>query len=319
MFGYKVTLFFSIFCREFSLIYGHGRLMEPPSRASMWRVGYNSPVDENDNQGYCGGFGVQFNRNNGKCGICGDPWDVFPRPHEAPDGIYANGIITKTYTQGSLIPIIVDLSANHRGHFIFKICPNNNIFEDPSQSCLDKYPLKTGPATLRYKVKEGLYGLILLYVRLPSRLSCTQCILQWTYVGGNNWGVCSNGTSGMGCGDQEHFRSCADIRIIPSKLAIILNEYLEERDQMDEVYHDKDYFEDEEDQETLEALNSIGNDDHKRKMRQKLLGMLLDRMKELIATNETQEDNESEIDAPQMAIYPPSPTHIEEKRLTNRH
>ena len=28
----------------------HARLMEPPSRASMWRVGFPTPVDEDDNQ-----------------------------------------------------------------------------------------------------------------------------------------------------------------------------------------------------------------------------------------------------------------------------
>jgi len=37
---------------------GHARLMEPPSRASMWRAGFDNPADFNDNQGYCGGFMV---------------------------------------------------------------------------------------------------------------------------------------------------------------------------------------------------------------------------------------------------------------------
>ena len=38
------------------------------------------------------------------------------------------------------------------------------------------------------------------------RLSCSQCILQWTYTAGNNWGVCANGTGELGCGPQETFR-----------------------------------------------------------------------------------------------------------------
>ena len=43
-----------------------------------------------------------------------------------------------------------------------------------------------------------------------------QCLLflQWTYVAGNNWGNCPDGSSGLGCGPQEHFRSCADIQIV---------------------------------------------------------------------------------------------------------
>ena len=76
----------------------HARLMEPPSRASMWRLGFPTPKDQDDNQSYCGGFGVQHGRNKGRCGICGDPWDG-PRDHEAPYGVFANGIITKSYKQ----------------------------------------------------------------------------------------------------------------------------------------------------------------------------------------------------------------------------
>ena len=34
----------------------------------------------------CRGWGVQWNENNGRCGICGDPWSDFPRDHEAPLG-----------------------------------------------------------------------------------------------------------------------------------------------------------------------------------------------------------------------------------------
>lgn len=53
----------------------HGRLIEPPSRASMWRYGFNTPHDYNDHECYCGGFTRQWQRNKGKCGICGDSWD----------------------------------------------------------------------------------------------------------------------------------------------------------------------------------------------------------------------------------------------------
>ena len=30
---------------------------------------------------------------------------------------------------------------------------------------------------------------------------------------GNTWGICANGTEGMGCGEQETFRNCADVSI----------------------------------------------------------------------------------------------------------
>ena len=37
----------------------HGRLMEPPSRASMHRLGYNTPRNYEDNQLFCGGVQVK--------------------------------------------------------------------------------------------------------------------------------------------------------------------------------------------------------------------------------------------------------------------
>merc|ERR1712107_916727 len=70
---------------------GHGRLMDPPSRASMWRVGFSNPADYNDNEGFCGGSNVQWNQNEGRCGICGDNWADKVREHETPNR-YANGI-----------------------------------------------------------------------------------------------------------------------------------------------------------------------------------------------------------------------------------
>ena len=39
---------------------GHGRLIEPPSRASMWRFGYKTPINYDDNQMFCGGFSVSI-------------------------------------------------------------------------------------------------------------------------------------------------------------------------------------------------------------------------------------------------------------------
>lgn len=34
---------------------------------------------------------------------------------------------------------------------------------------------------------------------------------------GNSWGMCDDGTENIGCGNQEIFRSCADIRILPAE------------------------------------------------------------------------------------------------------
>ena len=46
---------------------------------------------------------TQWYVNNGKCGVCGDPWgQPSPRDNEA-GGRYGKGIITRTYTPGQVI------------------------------------------------------------------------------------------------------------------------------------------------------------------------------------------------------------------------
>ena len=42
----------------FGHVAGHGRLEEPPSRASAWRFGFKTPVNTQDNELFCGGFSV---------------------------------------------------------------------------------------------------------------------------------------------------------------------------------------------------------------------------------------------------------------------
>lgn len=44
-------------------------------------------------------------------------------------------------------------------------------------------------------------------------LECPNCVLQWRYIAGNNWGMCEDGTGAVGCGPQEEFRACADITV----------------------------------------------------------------------------------------------------------
>ena len=80
--------------------------MEPVSRASAYRKGYSTPFEPDDAYSFnCVGDreDIYLWRKdiNGKCGICGDPWGQSPRAHEAPGGIYATGIIGKSYRQVS--------------------------------------------------------------------------------------------------------------------------------------------------------------------------------------------------------------------------
>merc|ERR1712098_378762 len=199
------------------LVWGHGMLTDPPARNAMWRYGYTNPVNYNDNELYCGGFSIQWNQNEGKCGVCGDNFaDPEPRPHEA-GGRYGNGIIGRRYTMGQTIDIEIDISAHHWGHFELKICPVDGKKSVATQECFDKHPL-----TLADNQRSHQYYIPLdspkitkfnYKVVLPYGLTCSQCVMQWTYYTGNTWGVCANGTEGMGCGYQETFRNCADVQI----------------------------------------------------------------------------------------------------------
>jgi len=174
-------------------------------------------VNYNDNELYCGGFSVQWNQNDGKCGVCGDNFaDPEPRAHEA-GGKYGNGLIGRRYTMGQTIDIEIDISANHWGHFELKICPVDGKKSLATQECFDKHPLvlADNPRSHQFyvpldspKITKFNYQVV-----LPYGLTCSQCVIQWTYYTGNTWGVCANGTEGMGCGTQETFRNCADVQI----------------------------------------------------------------------------------------------------------
>lgn len=56
----EILLAISLSLCLFGLVQGHGRLIDPPSRSSMWRYGYRNPPNYNDNQLYCGGVQVIF-------------------------------------------------------------------------------------------------------------------------------------------------------------------------------------------------------------------------------------------------------------------
>ncbi|XP_069672283.1 uncharacterized protein [Periplaneta americana] len=191
----------------------HGMLMDPVNRASMWRVGYNTPENYEDNQNYCGGFQVQWNQNGGKCGECGDDYALpRPRPNENT-GTYGTGIVVQKYKAGSTITTVNRITANHWGSFYYKICKLASSTELETEECFAKYPLRLVDGSEHYTLTSHSPGDYQAQVVLPAGLTCDRCVLQWTYVTANNWGICPNGTGADGCGPQETFRSCSDISI----------------------------------------------------------------------------------------------------------
>ncbi|KAM3957899.1 uncharacterized protein ACR2FA_008045 [Aphomia sociella] len=194
-------------------VHSHGRVLQPPSRASAWRFGFSTTPNYDDDGLNCGGFSHQWTVNGGKCGICGDRYDdPIPRPHEL-GGVYGQGVIVENYLPGSIFAATVELTASHRGSWEFKLCPDPKSNE---QECFDEYPLELEDGGTKYTPNSGSSKYEVNY-RLPSGLVCDHCVLQWRYTAGNNWGVCNNGTHGLGCGNQEQFLACSDISIGVSK------------------------------------------------------------------------------------------------------
>jgi len=199
-----------------ALAYGHGYLADPVMRSSEWHDGFDNPINWTEDELNCGGFGEQWDLNDGKCGECGDQYDLpRPRANEA-GGKYGNGIIVKEYTKGQVVDVGIELTTNHLGWFEFRLCPVNDPTVLVTQECLDEnlLELADGSGNTRYMLEEQRIGRFVIPVKLPDDITCTQCVLQWWWNCGNNWGNCKNGTEGMGCGPQETWANCADIAII---------------------------------------------------------------------------------------------------------
>ncbi|GAB1608443.1 uncharacterized protein LOC115214156 [Argonauta hians] len=193
----------------------HGRLWEPPGRSTMWRRGFPTPRNYQDNQLFCGGAYVQYLENEGKCGVCGDPYNGV-RENEV-NGKYARGIVVKNYTQGEQIEAEVQLTANHLGWFMFSVCPKKKYNDPEPLQCFEDHPLEIVGMNGTYKFPvSGKWSSsnIKVQLQLPKDISCPFCVFRWKYHAGNSWGTDPiTKVSCVGCGNQEEFYGCADIRI----------------------------------------------------------------------------------------------------------
>lgn len=130
-------LFCAVFAVYFVNVSGHGYMITPVNRASLWRLDWKQPPNYNDNEYFCGGvhvsselfwkFGIvvkiiqaQYYLNGGRCGPCGDDWrEPVPRSNEN-GGVYGNGIVLSSYRAGDVITVKSILTANHLGSLYFQ-------------------------------------------------------------------------------------------------------------------------------------------------------------------------------------------------------
>ncbi|KAJ8914474.1 hypothetical protein NQ315_002746 [Exocentrus adspersus] len=86
---------------------------------------------------------------------------------------------------------------------------------EPGEECFQPLTLEDGSSTYTIQNQaDNSQFQVINRVKLPSGLTCDRCVLRWNYRGANQWAQCDDGTFAMGCGDQETFRSCADIAIV---------------------------------------------------------------------------------------------------------
>lgn len=134
-----------------------------------------------------------MHENDGKCGVCGDAWDdEEPRANEA-GGMYARGIIGRTYsTDKRFIDTLVQVTSSMSGYFEFNICPNDDVKTKVSRECLEQFPLRilSKDRSISYgrryfpEITAGMAGIVELSLEIPEGLECTQCVLQWRWHGG---------------------------------------------------------------------------------------------------------------------------------------
>lgn len=165
---------------------------------------------------------MQWDQNGGKCGLCGDNYaDPIPRSHELR-GYYGQGEIVRSYRKGSSVLVKAMVTANHMGHFEFNICDLSSNGQE-TDGCFQRYPLLDISGRRKWYLNSTAPGEYSVQLKLPDTLVCDHCVLQWTYVAGNNWGWCGDGTGRLGCGPQEHFRTCSDISIFNTGDARLVN------------------------------------------------------------------------------------------------
>ena len=91
----------------------------------------------------------------------------------------------KEYTRGNVLPVKVQLSANHMGSFVFHLCNLDNNGGQESDSCFEENQLKLTNGNDRYVLQESGPGWFDIDLLLPSDLACKHCVLRWTYTAGN--------------------------------------------------------------------------------------------------------------------------------------
>ncbi|KAJ6645209.1 hypothetical protein Bhyg_00412 [Pseudolycoriella hygida] len=171
-----------IFVAGLALVEPHGHVSVPLARTSIFRrpqefPGAQQPFWWDDNGVWCGN--VQQDQQYSTCGRCGDaPGNT----HANQGGRYDKRIITGNYMAGTVIWATVDFNANHRGGYMFELCPqvteNNNCFQRLQIPSSDRPVRDSNWACSGGDHQNGPTG---VRIQLPANVRCSRCTLRWTY------------------------------------------------------------------------------------------------------------------------------------------
>lgn len=193
----------------FVLIRGHGMMLDPASRNSAWRYFPNRPKQYTDNQLNCGGFSAQWNKNNGKCGVCGDAYHRNDPLYVYPGKFAKDAFITKTYKEGQTIDVKIHITSNHQGFFRFSL---GKLESCPVTQEQLKHVLLQPDGSNTWQLHSSSNGIYAIKLVLPRG------VLQWWWTVGNNWGCDENGNCEVGLAKrQETFVNCADVKDHPRR------------------------------------------------------------------------------------------------------
>ena len=95
--------------------------MIPSAATPLGDIFSNRPKQFTDNELNCGGFSAQWDKHGGKCGVCGDEYNI-ANPKYIYPGLFAqDGFITKTYKEGETIQVTIKITSNNQGFFRFTV------------------------------------------------------------------------------------------------------------------------------------------------------------------------------------------------------
>lgn len=107
-----------------------------------------------------------------------------------------------------------EVAENYAGHFQLHLCQLRGDDDSETEDCFDANLLKFENNEKKYHFVNRFAGNYTTRVVLPQGLTCERCVLRWQYISGNLKGKCDYNVIDYGCGQQETFRTCSDIRIV---------------------------------------------------------------------------------------------------------